>query len=438
MSALDRYLRQDETASDTDNGVYRQGVEAMKVALSHPAAQAGAVRAVEKVYFVATGETHDGQETYTRHDVCPPLCDAETLYTAPLAATQPSAAPGDGQGATDGSTPGPWRVEKRERDGEMVMCWVAAPDCNGFAYAAEILGDDEYRDGEEATAEGMPRRLADCELIVKAVTFYRASLAAPGAAIAARKQGALSLLDSHDLERLARFQETTEDEQTFDIGKEAVKRLSDLGCIQNQGFGRYGITRFGAWALQRCSASPAAAPTSQPDATEFSELMAMPEEQIDAELRTLGIDPDDAARRAGDAIASAVEIAEQMRIAKKGATCPLCGRNFPHEHSPEEITIYRNGMKAARTSQPNAAAQERQAGWISVDEQLPPAFTHVLAYGLPDCTSMDKAKHVYITFVSTHPLEVVGDEEIECWQPLPPAPTGMGSVGLPSGRGEEA
>lgn len=36
---------------------------------------------VERVYLVATGETHEGQETYTRHDVRPPLCDAEVLYT---------------------------------------------------------------------------------------------------------------------------------------------------------------------------------------------------------------------------------------------------------------------------------------------------------------------------------------------------------------------
>lgn len=34
-----------------------------------------------KVYLVATGETHEGQETYTRHDVRPPLCDAEVLYS---------------------------------------------------------------------------------------------------------------------------------------------------------------------------------------------------------------------------------------------------------------------------------------------------------------------------------------------------------------------
>lgn len=36
-----------------------------------------------KVFIVATGETHNGQETYTRHDVRPPLCDAEVLYTTP-------------------------------------------------------------------------------------------------------------------------------------------------------------------------------------------------------------------------------------------------------------------------------------------------------------------------------------------------------------------
>lgn len=37
-----------------------------------------------EVYLVATGETHNGAETYTRHaDTPPPLCDAELLYTVP-------------------------------------------------------------------------------------------------------------------------------------------------------------------------------------------------------------------------------------------------------------------------------------------------------------------------------------------------------------------
>lgn len=35
-----------------------------------------------RVYLVATGETHNGLETYTRHEGAPPpLCDAECLYT---------------------------------------------------------------------------------------------------------------------------------------------------------------------------------------------------------------------------------------------------------------------------------------------------------------------------------------------------------------------
>lgn len=28
-----------------------------------------------------------------------------------------------------------------------------------------------------------------------------------------------------------------------------------------------------------------------------------------------------------------------------GLKCPLCGRDVPHSHSPEEIIIYRNGVK---------------------------------------------------------------------------------------------
>lgn len=38
-----------------------------------------------RVYIVATGETHNAQETYTRHDGAPPpLSDAERLFTSPV------------------------------------------------------------------------------------------------------------------------------------------------------------------------------------------------------------------------------------------------------------------------------------------------------------------------------------------------------------------
>ena len=54
--------------------------------------------AAGKVFLVATGETFDGAETYTRHDDAPPpLCDAECLYTAPAApALEAPAAPDTG------------------------------------------------------------------------------------------------------------------------------------------------------------------------------------------------------------------------------------------------------------------------------------------------------------------------------------------------------
>lgn len=76
----------------------------------------------------------------------------------------------------DAGTPGSWYVRKREVDGKVRDCFVAAPDCQGLAYDAEILGDDEYRGTEEDPDAGIRRKLADCELIVAAVNSYRATV----------------------------------------------------------------------------------------------------------------------------------------------------------------------------------------------------------------------------------------------------------------------
>lgn len=72
--------------------------------------------------------------------------------------------------AAQAATPGDWFVRKREsRTGELLDCFVSAPDCSGMPYDAEILGDDEYR-------ESVSRKLADCELIVNSVNLFRAML----------------------------------------------------------------------------------------------------------------------------------------------------------------------------------------------------------------------------------------------------------------------
>lgn len=74
------------------------------------------------------------------------------------------------QAVLDGGTPGPWRVRKRTNDaGEVLDCFVTAPDCQGRAYDAHILGDDYDR---------IELKLADAELIVDAVNAYRAIAAA--------------------------------------------------------------------------------------------------------------------------------------------------------------------------------------------------------------------------------------------------------------------
>lgn len=61
------------------------------------------------------------------------------------------------------ATPGPWRVREHPA-GLDHGCFVTAPDVNGFAYAAEILGEDEYRE----QSGGMKRRHADAQFIAAA------------------------------------------------------------------------------------------------------------------------------------------------------------------------------------------------------------------------------------------------------------------------------
>ncbi|MDQ0035882.1 hypothetical protein J2W30_003655 [Variovorax boronicumulans] len=110
---------------------------------------------------------------------------------------------------------------------------------------------------------------------------------------------------------------------------------------------------------------------------------------------------------------------------------------------------------AAPTSQPNAAAQEQQAGWMPI-ESAPKSrdcgdgrIEGVYLLGFcpePDVCNLESA----VCVVWWEPLMNKGkgmwygeggfETRPTLWQPLPPAPapTGMGSVGLPSGRGEEA
>jgi hypothetical protein len=57
-------------------------------------------------------------------------------------------------------------------------------------------------------------------------------------------------LQEKDLRALKRFYETTEDGEGYDIGKDAVQRLAELGCLQRVGTTtRYGLTSFGLYVI---------------------------------------------------------------------------------------------------------------------------------------------------------------------------------------------
>ena len=56
-------------------------------------------------------------------------------------------------------------------------------------------------------------------------------------------------LQPDDMAALQRFHETAEDDESYDIGKEAVARLCAFGCLQSHSFGRYSTTDFGDYLL---------------------------------------------------------------------------------------------------------------------------------------------------------------------------------------------
>lgn len=51
---------------------------------------------------------------------------------------------------------------------------------------------------------------------------------------------------------LHRFFETSDDDESYDIPKDRMKRLAALGVVQHSGFGRYSITAFGHYVHELC------------------------------------------------------------------------------------------------------------------------------------------------------------------------------------------
>ena len=176
--------------------------------------------------------------------------------------------------------------------------------------------------------------------------LIEAALAAPGAAIDAGGQEAPSRFTTkypllNDLLQ-----------ETWWLGKGPNNMDTGLAWFAS-------LERFLEWLASHPEAPPASAPAAE--VAQRPEVFSMTEAQVDAELQALGINPDEAPARVQSALTDAFALADQIRTSKAGSMCPLCGRAYPHEHSPEEITIYRNGMKFALASSPSSAPAE--SGW---------------------------------------------------------------------------
>jgi len=60
-------------------------------------------------------------------------------------------------------------------------------------------------------------------------------------------------ITEEDFSLLFDFNAQAEDSESggYSIGKDEMKRLAELGVVQSLGFGRYGVTAFGSWIIER-------------------------------------------------------------------------------------------------------------------------------------------------------------------------------------------
>ena len=63
-----------------------------------------------------------------------------------------------------------------------------------------------------------------------------------------------NLLTDEQFNALKRFEETTSDENTYDLDKEMLRELCDIGVIRHSSRGIYWLTKFGDALLEKSPA----------------------------------------------------------------------------------------------------------------------------------------------------------------------------------------
>jgi len=153
------------------------------------------------------------------------VLDAATEPGMPLEGLRTALAPTPALPATEDSSAGDLAAVQAEP----VVCAIDDSELEDLAHAAN----------QEALSFGV-----SLDPFLRLAKTVRAKCTAPQAQPA---DAPIAYLQESDQHLLHRFIETTEDDESFDIGKDAVKRLANLGVVESCGFGRYGVTMFGYW-----------------------------------------------------------------------------------------------------------------------------------------------------------------------------------------------
>lgn len=128
-----------------------------------------------------------------------------------------------------------WRDCAETDEGAIALYEAPQPQADGLDAIATVEAD-----GAEGKANA--RRLVACWDACEGIPTEALKDEAPRSCVTGTP-----FLQEEDQHLLDRFIETTEDNEGFDIGKEAIKRLANLGVVESLGFGRYGVTVFGYW-----------------------------------------------------------------------------------------------------------------------------------------------------------------------------------------------
>lgn len=177
----------------------------------------------------------------------PGQCRAEGRCHHPVAA-QPQAAPSVCKlcNASGDGTPCAYPTEINRQQAERIAELEQA--------APSELGDLLGRYWESAFDEGKHRvsHGTEAQEILSAI-------------LTTRKQAPIELSDAQylsadDMASLIEFNAQCEESDGYTVRKEIMKRLAELGAVQGFGFGKYGVSSFGSWLVERHFEQPTSLP----------------------------------------------------------------------------------------------------------------------------------------------------------------------------------